>query len=72
MNDSALMNARAAAAYCSRSVATWWRYHASAKIPKATKLGGGTFWNRQELVTWVSAGCPERDEWEKIKKEAKK
>ena len=68
MTDSALMNARAAAAYCSRSVATWWRLHASAKIPNAIKLGGGTFWNRQELAAWVAAGCPDRESWDAIRK----
>ena len=66
-SDSILLNAKAASAYCKRSVATWWRLHASAKIPAPIKIGGATFWNRQELTTWIESGCPERQVWEASK-----
>lgn len=71
MTEPVLMKAKESAELCGVSAASWWRYHAAAKIPNAINLVGNTFWNRQELVAWVAAGCPERDEWEKIKKEAK-
>ena len=68
MSESALLSAKESASYCSRSAATWWRLNSAGKIPKPIKLGGGTFWNRQELATWVAAGCPDRGRWEATKK----
>ncbi len=68
MSESALLSAKESAAFCAVSIASWWRYHAAAKIPKAIKLGGGTFWNRQELAAWVATGCPDRESWDAIRK----
>jgi len=64
MTEPALLSAKQSAAFCAVSIASWWRYHAAAKIPNPTKLGGGTFWNAQELGEWVKASCPSREVWE--------
>lgn len=61
--ESVLVNAKGAAAFCNRSVATWWRLNAAEKIPAPTKLGGATFWHRRELSDWIDAGCPVRKVW---------
>lgn len=36
-------------------------------LPKAIKTGGTIQWNRQELNSWMNAGCPARQQWEMTK-----
>ncbi len=41
-----------------------WRLNAAGKLPKPIRLGGSVRWNRQEIVDWFGAGCPDRKTWE--------
>lgn len=41
-----------------------WRLNASGKLPKPVRIGGSVRWNRQEVVDWFEAGCPDRRTWE--------
>jgi predicted DNA-binding transcriptional regulator AlpA len=59
-----LLPARQAAAACSVATSTWWRLHASAKVPAPIRLGGRTLWRAEELRDWTAAGCPDRQTWE--------
>jgi predicted DNA-binding transcriptional regulator AlpA len=59
-----LLPARQAAAACSVAPSTWWRLHASGKVPSPVRLSGRTLWRAAELAEWVAAGCPPRREWE--------
>lgn len=59
-----LVPAKAAAALCGRSVASWWRDLAAGRVPAPLKLGGRTLWRVEELREWVEADCPPRAEWE--------
>lgn len=38
---------------------TVWRYASCGKFPPPLRVGGRRLWNRQELIEWVSSGCPQ-------------
>jgi predicted DNA-binding transcriptional regulator AlpA len=38
-------------------------------LPRPVKLGSRRLWNVQELRSWMSAGCPDRTTWEKLRQE---
>ncbi len=59
-----LLRARDAAAVCGVSLATWHRWHASARCPAPVRIGATVRWRADELRSWVEAGCPSRREWE--------
>jgi predicted DNA-binding transcriptional regulator AlpA len=46
------------------SRATWWRLHAAAKTPAATRLGRKVLWNKAECLLWIEWKCPPRLEFE--------
>jgi predicted DNA-binding transcriptional regulator AlpA len=60
------VGAAAAARLAGVSQATWWRLHASGRVPRPNKLGGRTLWRVRELREWVEAGCPDRKTWETL------
>jgi len=33
-------------------------------LPEPCKFGGTIQWSRRELLNWIDAGCPQRQEWE--------
>jgi predicted DNA-binding transcriptional regulator AlpA len=41
-----------------------WRLSSAGKLPKPIRLGGSVRWNRQEIMDWFQAGCPDRRAWE--------
>jgi excisionase family DNA binding protein len=41
-----------------------WRLNSAGKLPKPIRLGGSVRWNRQEIMGWFEAGCPNRQAWE--------
>lgn len=41
-----------------------WRLNAAGKLPKPIRLGGSVRWNRDEILKWFQAGCPDRRAWE--------
>ena len=41
-----------------------WRLNASGKLPRPVRIGGSVRWNRQEILDWFEAGCPNRREWD--------
>lgn len=41
-----------------------WKLHAGERVPEPIKLGRIVRWNRAELLAWMDAGAPSRDEWE--------
>jgi prophage regulatory protein len=49
-----------------------WRLHSAGRLPAPVRLGQRCpRWRADELRVWVAAGCPSRDEWEKIKRTLK-
>ncbi len=69
MNDAptpdapALVDVREVARKLGVSPATVWRAHSAGLIPSPVRLLRLTRWNRQELDSWLSAGCPPRVKW---------
>jgi predicted DNA-binding transcriptional regulator AlpA len=51
------------------SLATIWRLRAAGKLPRpATSLGRQLLrWQRSEIESWVEAGMPDLQTWEKLK-----
>jgi predicted DNA-binding transcriptional regulator AlpA len=48
-----------------RSLRTW---DYSGKLPRPIKLGARTVWVLSEIRAWLTAGAPDRTEWEALKK----
>jgi excisionase family DNA binding protein len=44
-----------------------WRLNSAGKLPKSIRLGGSVRWNRQEIMDWFQAGCPDHKAWEMTK-----
>jgi predicted DNA-binding transcriptional regulator AlpA len=59
-----LVDAKQAAAMCSKSLRTWRTWDAAGRIPRPVRIGRSTLWRADELRAWVAAGCPCRQEWE--------
>lgn len=50
------------------SIAKWHAMNAGGQVPKPVRFGGRCpRWSVDELRQWIEAGCPSRDQWEKIK-----
>src|SRR5262249_15576403 len=47
-----------------RSLASLNRDRALALIPAPLKLGARVLWRRDEILGWIDAGMPPRNEWE--------
>lgn len=62
-----LVDAREAARLCGLSRSTFYALHKVGKTPAAVKLLGCTRWRRDELAAWITAGCPARDRWERMR-----
>lgn len=39
----------------------------AGQLPLPVKIGGTQRWRREEIETWVRAGCPARHRWELVK-----
>ncbi len=40
-----------------------WRLNATGKLPRPVRLGGSVRWNREEIMQWFEAGCPDLLTW---------
>jgi predicted DNA-binding transcriptional regulator AlpA len=48
----------------------WWKLHSSGKVPLPVYLGSkAPRWILDELRSWLEAGCPSRQEWQRMKEE---
>ena len=57
-----LLDAREAAALIRVSRATFWKLYSQGNVPAAVRFGARVVrWRKQELETWVAAGCPKRE-----------
>jgi excisionase family DNA binding protein len=52
-----------AAALCGCSRSHWHVLAAAGKIPPSIKLGRKRLWRRQEIESWILAGCPDAQTW---------
>ena len=44
-----------------------WRLNSAGKLPQPVRLGGSVRWNRDEVLRWFEAGCPDRLTWEDLR-----
>jgi predicted DNA-binding transcriptional regulator AlpA len=63
-----LLDARAAAALCGVSRATWFSWQAAGQIPlPVLRRRRVVRWSAEELRRWCESNCPARERWETIK-----
>ena len=58
--ESLLMSRAKAAMLIDVSVATLDRMQASGKLPRTLPVNGGVRYRREDLVSWIALGCPDR------------
>lgn len=61
--DSLLVTAGEAASSLGVSKAHFYRMHNAGRIPLPVRLGGAVRWRRAELLAWIDAGMPSRQQW---------
>ena len=62
--ESLLLSAEDAAALLGIGRTLLYSMHSSGRLgPLPVKLGRRALWNRREIVAWVAAGCPAREQW---------
>lgn len=61
--ESVLLTTVEAAALVGVKVRTWYTWDQLGYIPKPIKIGEKLHWRRRELLDWVDAGCPRREDW---------
>jgi excisionase family DNA binding protein len=64
---SLLLSADQLAHELSVSTRTISRLASSGKLPKPLRLGRSVRWRRDEVVSWLAAGCPDRQKWEAVR-----
>ncbi len=64
-----LLSADSAAELCGMSQRTWRRWDSAGLIPSPVRIGRTTRWRRVEVLAWIAAKCPRRQEWERKKLE---
>jgi len=58
-----LLRASEAAALCGCSLRTWRTWDLLGYTPQPVHIGRSVFWKHKELINWIDAGCPRRDDW---------
>ena len=51
-----------------RSVPSLARDLSAGRLPSGFRIGRARRWLREEIDSWLAAGCPVRREWEAIRK----
>lgn len=65
---SLLIDARDAARLLGISRSSFWSLLAAGRVPPPVfRAGRVVRWNRQEIESWVSSGCPVVDRWREEK-----
>ena len=66
LSDKLLFDARESAGFLGIGRTLFLSMHSSGRLgPSPIRLGRRTLWCKNELKTWVSAGCPARARWKK-------
>jgi predicted DNA-binding transcriptional regulator AlpA len=62
-NEQILLTSSQAVNLIGVSLRTWYAWDQIGKIPKPINIGKKLFWKKDELLAWIDAGCPKRDNW---------
>ena len=65
--EAILLDAENAARLCGLSQSTWQRLSNAGRVPAPIKLGRRSLWSRVELESWAAMGCPNREQWNRMK-----
>jgi excisionase family DNA binding protein len=49
-----------------RTVRTIYRWESQGRIPSSVNVGTQRVWVRDEIMHWISSGCPSRRVWERV------
>jgi predicted DNA-binding transcriptional regulator AlpA len=64
----AAVAAAGAGRFCGVSRSQWWKLHSTGKVPLPVYLGSkAPRWRVDELRAWLAAGCPNRQEWQRMR-----
>jgi excisionase family DNA binding protein len=66
-DETLLLSVGKAAALCGTSTRTWRRWDSAGLIPSPVRIGRTTRWRREDVLAWIAAKCPRRQEWERRK-----
>jgi predicted DNA-binding transcriptional regulator AlpA len=69
-NEPALIDVKAVAALLGCSTRHVTRLEDAQQIPPAIKLGRLSRWQREVILAWIAAGCPDCATWEKLQVKA--
>ena len=58
-----LLNCRDAAELCGVNPKTWRTWGLLGYTPMPLYVGKSIFWRADELIQWISEGCPKRCDW---------
>jgi excisionase family DNA binding protein len=61
--ESQLIPDTVAAKLTGVSRSTWHRLRYAGKIPPCVKIGGAVRWDRDEVLAWIKAKCPDATTW---------
>lgn len=64
INGVTLLTVDQVAALLVVSRATVYRLRNKGQLPSPVQFGTSVRWRRQELVSWIAAGCPSVEIWE--------
>jgi len=64
---SLLLSAAQLAKELSISTRTISRLASSGKLPKPIAIGRSVRWRRDDIVSWLAAGAPDRKKWEAVR-----
>lgn len=59
--DAELIDAEKLAAMLSVSQRTLYRLKRNGYLPTPIRLGGSVRWRKQDVCTWIEAGCPKQE-----------
>jgi len=67
--EPALIDVRAVASLLGCSPRHVTRLEEAKQMPPAIKLGRLSRWQRDVVLAWIAAGCPDCQTWEKLQRE---
>jgi predicted DNA-binding transcriptional regulator AlpA len=59
-----LLTADQVAAMFGKSVRAWRTWDAEGLVPRPIRISRSAYWRSDEILAWIDAGCPRRQQWE--------
>ena len=65
--EEKLWTAKQVAAFLKVSIRQVHRLTTDALMPACVRLGGNFRWHKEEVIAWLDAGAPDREQWNQMK-----